>query len=187
VGELPSQWNHTVDYDAQQDDKKLVHFTQGVPIHPEVAGCEYESKWTDAMNEVVSSWPSQNLKAASIHVDTKDDGTVVPKLRAVMDSQPAAEAPAQPSAATRTEASERYQSLITLYKNMHTGGDKLQGIPAESTFDGRRLVSHLQTIGDLTQKLGAKSLLDYGCGKALSYHNEITLADDTVVNDVRKL
>lgn len=53
IGFLPSEWNHTVFYDRPRDDAKLVHFTAGIPIHPEIHGCEYTTHWmreADAMN-----------------------------------------------------------------------------------------------------------------------------------------
>jgi len=69
VGELPSEWNHLVGYDAQRTDAKLVHFTQGIPVFPEVEDCEYSEEWKvehRAMNSTVS-W--KEIMGESVHAE----------------------------------------------------------------------------------------------------------------------
>ena len=78
VGELPSEWNHLVGYDAQRTDAKLVHFTQGIPVFPEVEDCEYSEEWRlehRAMNSTVS-W--KEIMGNSVHAE--------PVIRRLIDS-----------------------------------------------------------------------------------------------------
>jgi len=78
VGELPSEWNHLVGYDAQRADAKLVHFTQGIPVFPEVEDCEYSEEWRlehRAMNSTVS-W--KEIMGDSVHAQ--------PVIRRLIDS-----------------------------------------------------------------------------------------------------
>ncbi|NKC15437.1 MAG: hypothetical protein GKR94_25560 [Gammaproteobacteria bacterium] len=167
VGAVPGEWNHTVGYDEPRAEAKWVHYTQGVPLHPEVAGCEYEGHWNAALAAVNASRPWSELMGPSVHAKQLADGAIAPKLQ-VTPKLPGQAAPATPAqrAQSRAGASERYQNLIELYKNMHTRGDTLNAIPADKTFDGRSLVAHLRTIADLIGQFGARTVLDYGCGKA---------------------
>jgi len=45
IGELPSEWNHLVGYDAPRKDVALVHYTLGGPYFKEHRGCEYSEEW----------------------------------------------------------------------------------------------------------------------------------------------
>jgi hypothetical protein len=45
IGELPSQWNHLVGYDAPRRGVSLAHFTLGGPYFAAFAGCEYAAEW----------------------------------------------------------------------------------------------------------------------------------------------
>ena len=82
VGELPSEWNHTVGYDAPRNDAKLVHFTQGVPAHPEIEGCEYTDEWFKEYRllKETSSW--QELMGNSVHAKKDANGEMIPRLKA---------------------------------------------------------------------------------------------------------
>lgn len=69
VGELPSEWNHCVGYDAPRDDAKLVHYTSGTPGFKERRSCEYAKEWhaeKEAMNSQVS-W--LEIHGMSVHRD----------------------------------------------------------------------------------------------------------------------
>jgi hypothetical protein len=70
---------------------------------------------------------------------------------------------------TRHRPSERYQQLITLYREMHLNGDQLRGNVASDTFDGRSLVPQAQRIKGLIERTGAARILDYGSGKGKQY------------------
>lgn len=67
VGELPSEWNHCVGYDAPRSDAKLVHYTQGIPCFPEVSDSEYKKEWMDdlAMCNGTVTW--SELMGRSVH------------------------------------------------------------------------------------------------------------------------
>lgn len=67
IGELPPEWNHLVGYDAPRHDARLVHFTQGIPAFPEVAGCEYSLEWKNVANLVMTTRPWSVLMGGSVH------------------------------------------------------------------------------------------------------------------------
>lgn len=81
VGDLPREWNHLVGYDAPRDDAKLVHFTQGIPCHPEVAGCEYSEAWITDYRFTFMTLPWGKVMGQSVHATTQADGTLIAKLR----------------------------------------------------------------------------------------------------------
>jgi hypothetical protein len=58
VGALPNEWNHSIGYDDPRNDAKLVHFTQGVPLFPEMEGTEYVDAWQSELEASVhaESW-----------------------------------------------------------------------------------------------------------------------------------
>lgn len=45
IGELPSDWNLLVGYDAKRINAGIVHFTKGGPWFPEYALCDYAAEW----------------------------------------------------------------------------------------------------------------------------------------------
>lgn len=45
IGDLPSQWNHLVDYDKHDPGACLVHYTKGGPYFPEYRNCDYHTDW----------------------------------------------------------------------------------------------------------------------------------------------
>ena len=45
IGDLPSQWNHLVDYDKHDPEACLVHYTKGGPYFPEYRNCDYHTDW----------------------------------------------------------------------------------------------------------------------------------------------
>jgi len=67
VGELPSEWNHLVNYDTPRRDAKLVHFTQGLPCFKETAGCEYHKEWLYEQKLCNSTVPWSVLMGVSVH------------------------------------------------------------------------------------------------------------------------
>lgn len=70
---------------------------------------------------------------------------------------------------TRDNPSPRYQTLMTQYRDMHTHGDRINDIPPEKTFNGISVVEHLTAVRGIIDRVGARTLLDYGCGKAEAY------------------
>ncbi len=192
VGALPPEWNHCVGYDAPRAEAKLVHYTQGVPYHEEVAGCEYEDVWHAELKALTSSRPWTELMANSVHAQQLPDGQVVSKLHDTSNDAGGRAAPAQAGESgqrpdDRDSASSRYRNLIALYEDMHQRGDTLNNIAADQTFDGRSLVGHLQSIATVARQFDARTMLDYGCGKGLAYNNKVQLADGSVVDDAKSL
>ncbi|MFP6733663.1 MAG: class I SAM-dependent methyltransferase [Rhodospirillales bacterium] len=71
----------------------------------------------------------------------------------------------------RFNPSPRYRELIGLYQTQHTDGDRLNGIPAEKTFDGQSLRGHVVMIAQIAANFAIHTVLDYGSGKAQGYAN----------------
>lgn len=67
IGGLPAEWNHCVFYDAPRDDAKLVHFTAGIPMHPETQGCEYTAEWMQDAQRACATQNWTSLMAQSVH------------------------------------------------------------------------------------------------------------------------
>lgn len=72
---------------------------------------------------------------------------------------------------TRENPSPRYRELVGFYTQMHAHGDPEQGIAADQMFDGQSLFAHVGFLRQLLQNFGARSVLDYGSGKAGTYDN----------------
>lgn len=70
---------------------------------------------------------------------------------------------------SRQSPSQRYRELITLYRRLHAEGEKHLGLSPERTYPGVSLLPHVRRIKDLIDKTGARTVLDYGCGKASQY------------------
>ncbi len=70
---------------------------------------------------------------------------------------------------SRENPSPRYRELLDLYRQMHRHGIPEEGRAPENTFPGGSLISFLPAIKALIEETGAKTLLDYGAGKALVY------------------
>jgi hypothetical protein len=200
VGALPPQWNHTIGYDKPRVDASLVHYTQGVPAHPEVRGCDFHDEWLAERDVMCSTRSWTELMGNSVHAQTLNDGRKVPKLYSATSSPGSTTGAlaggsssttggldAASAGADRDGASERFHHLVELYKDMHQRGDTLNQIPADQTFDGRSLVGQLGTIRDIIAQFGASTVLDYGCGKALAYQNGVRLADGTEAPSVKAL
>jgi len=66
VGDLPTEWNHLVGYDAPAP-AKLVHYTQGVPVWPETEGCEYSEEWHNERRAMMSTCSFDELMGHSVH------------------------------------------------------------------------------------------------------------------------
>ena len=73
------------------------------------------------------------------------------------------------TAYSRENPSPRYRELLDLYVTMHARGAPEQGDRAEDMFAGTSLRPHVEAIGHLIRGTGARTLLDYGCGKARLY------------------
>ena len=70
---------------------------------------------------------------------------------------------------SRNAPSPRYRRLLEQYQQMHLHGEQDVGIPPEQTFPGRSLPKQAPHIKRLIKASGAKTILDYGCGKGQQY------------------
>jgi SAM-dependent methyltransferase len=70
---------------------------------------------------------------------------------------------------SRAAPSARYRELIALYRRLHAEGEKRLGLAPDQTYPGVSLLPHLRRIKALIADTGARSVLDYGCGKAQLY------------------
>lgn len=69
VGELPSEWNHLVGYDATRPDAKVVHFTQGLPCWKETRDCEYSEHWMRHLQAANGTVSWVDLMGRSVHAN----------------------------------------------------------------------------------------------------------------------
>jgi hypothetical protein len=65
IGELPSRWNHLVEYDPPRPDASLLHFTIGGPWFPEYANCQYADEWRAERDDMLSAKGRPKVAAAS--------------------------------------------------------------------------------------------------------------------------
>jgi len=70
---------------------------------------------------------------------------------------------------TEEKPSTRYKKLVEMYKSMHDEGWTQAKWSPEETFDGKSLGHHIQPIAALIRETGARTVLDYGSGKAKHY------------------
>ncbi|MBS4046902.1 MAG: class I SAM-dependent methyltransferase [Alphaproteobacteria bacterium] len=72
---------------------------------------------------------------------------------------------------SRAKPSPRYSELVSFYQQMHAEGTQSSGQPvaAKDTFTGMSLLPHVGMIKSLIDRFGARSVLDYGAGKASFY------------------
>ncbi len=70
---------------------------------------------------------------------------------------------------TEENPSQGYLHMVEMYKTMHEEGSPEHGRPPEKTFTGKSLTEHIAPIAGLIKETGAKTLLDYGSGKAGLY------------------
>jgi hypothetical protein len=69
----------------------------------------------------------------------------------------------------RDHPSARYRELLELYRRLHREGERFIGLEPDSTYPGVNLMPHIRRIKALIDETGAKTILDYGCGKGYQY------------------
>jgi len=69
IGAIPPEWNVCVGYDSYIPGAKLAHFTQGIPIFPEVRNCDYSGTWWDEHRNMTSSVSWLELMGKSVHAE----------------------------------------------------------------------------------------------------------------------
>ncbi len=72
---------------------------------------------------------------------------------------------------TKERPSERYRELLELYRRMHEEGRLEKGDGPDRTFAGRSLSEHIEPVARLARETGARTILDYGSGKAGLYRD----------------
>ena len=73
----------------------------------------------------------------------------------------------------KNKFSENYQNLIKIYADLHKNGTTWDD--AKDTFDGKSLKYFFQPIKQIIDLTKSKSLIDFGCGKAKFYFNNILI------------
>ena len=67
--------------------------------------------------------------------------------------------------------SKEYKDTLEIYKKLHLNGTELDS--ADNTFDGKSLKFFFQPIKQVIDLTKSKSVIDFGCGKAKYYFEEI--------------
>ena len=67
IGTLPAEWNHLVGYDAPNPDAKLIHFTKGIPCHPQTRDGEYAKAWESAQRSMNKTQRWETIFSQSVH------------------------------------------------------------------------------------------------------------------------
>ena len=80
---------------------------------------------------------------------------------------------------SRDNPSPRYRELTELYRRLHREGERNLGLAPEETYPGVSLLPHLARIKALIDTAGARTVLDYGCGKGMQYEpHKISIPGD---------
>lgn len=69
VGALPPEYNFLVGYDKPYEtgEPKIFHYTQGNPMWPETAGCDYADLWKAEFKDLLTVVSWQALMGQSVH------------------------------------------------------------------------------------------------------------------------
>ena len=76
--------------------------------------------------------------------------------------------------------SNNYYEIIEKYTNFHINGTET--LSGSATFLGYSLVKWVHKIRKIIHSTNSKTLIDYGCGKALLYNNKINFQNQTFNN-----
>ena len=76
--------------------------------------------------------------------------------------------------------SKEYKDTLEIYKKLHLNGTELDS--AENTFDGKSLKFFFQSIKQVIDLTKSKSVIDFGCGKAKYYFEEISINKNSYSN-----
>jgi lipopolysaccharide biosynthesis glycosyltransferase len=58
IGSIPKEFNYLVGEDNQIGPAKIVHFTNGSPLAPNMADCEYSTEWNNELTQALQYGPS---------------------------------------------------------------------------------------------------------------------------------
>ena len=76
--------------------------------------------------------------------------------------------------------SKEYKDTLEIYKKLHLNGTELDS--AENTFDGKSLKFFFQPIKQVIDLTKSNSIIDFGCGKAKYYFEEIAIKNNSYSN-----
>ena len=76
--------------------------------------------------------------------------------------------------------SKEYQNILDVYKDLHNKGTILES--PENTFDGKSLKFFFHPIKQVIDFTKSNSVIDFGCGKAKYYFEEIYINNQSYVN-----
>ena len=76
--------------------------------------------------------------------------------------------------------SKEYQTTLEIYKKLHSEGTRLDS--PENTFDGKSLKFFFNPIKQVIDLTKSNSIIDFGCGKARYYFEEIYINETPYVN-----
>ena len=74
---------------------------------------------------------------------------------------------------TKNIFSKEYEKTLNVYKKLHLEGTKFDS--PENTFDGKSLKFFFNPIKQIIDSSNSKSLIDFGCGKAKHYNEEVII------------
>ncbi len=69
VGFLPAEWNYCVGYDDPIYDPKVLHYTMGIPVFPEVKDVGYVEPWENELRAATNTVPWKELMGHSVHAE----------------------------------------------------------------------------------------------------------------------
>ena len=82
---------------------------------------------------------------------------------------------------TKNVFSKEYEKTLNVYKKLHLEGTKFDS--PENTFDGKSLIFWFHPIKQIIDSSNSKSLIDFGCGKA-KYYNEEVIINNTQYKNI---
>ena len=82
---------------------------------------------------------------------------------------------------TKNIFSKEYEKTLNVYKKLHLEGTKFDS--PENTFDGKSLKFFFNPIKQIIDSSNSKSLIDFGCGKA-KYYNEEVIINNTQYKNI---
>ena len=82
---------------------------------------------------------------------------------------------------TKNVFSKEYEKTLNVYKKLHLEGTKFES--PENTFDGKSLIFWFHPIKQIIDSSNSKSLIDFGCGKA-KYYNEEVIINNTQYKNI---
>ena len=81
---------------------------------------------------------------------------------------------------TKIVFSKEYEKTLNVYKKLHLEGTKFDS--PENTFDGKSLKFFFNPIKQIIDSSNSKSLIDFGCGKAKYYNEEVIINNTQYIN-----